>query len=299
MPAKVDVAVENRVVSLTNLDKVLYPAVGFTKRDVIDYYTRVAKWLLPHFRNRPVTLKRYPDGVEGQPFYEKNAPRFTPEWVETTPVPRRGGGKDIRYVVINDLPTLVWCANLASLELHPFLHVAGKLDTPTAVVFDLDPGEGVSMAGCAEAAFLLREALELYELQSFAKLSGSKGVQIYVPLNTAVHYSGTRAFAHSMAQQLERERPALFVSEMAKELRPGKIFVDWSQNSDFKTTIGVYSLRAKERPFVSMPIRWEDLGRLRSARIGAEESLERLQQHGDLFAPVLRVKQTLPKSSRE
>ena len=149
----------------------------------------MSKWLLPHLKNRPVTLKRYPDGVDGEPFYEKNAPKFTPDWVETALVPRRAGGKDIRYILINDLPTLVWCANLASLELHPFLHLASNLDSPTSIVFDLDPGEGATIASCAEAAFLLRGVLEKLELQSFAKVSGSKGVQIYVPLNTPANYA--------------------------------------------------------------------------------------------------------------
>src|SRR4029077_11419845 len=301
MPAKQQFTVENRVLSLSNLDKVLYPSAGFTKADVIDYYARISKWLLPHLKDRPVTLKRFPDGVGGQAFYEKNAPRFTPDWVQTVSVPRREGGKDIRYVVINDLPTLVWCANLASLELHPFLHLASNLDRPTSIVFDLDPGEGVTTASCAEVAFLLRDALDRLKLQSFAKVSGSKGIQIYVPLNTPVSYSDTREFAHSLAQSLERDHPALIVSDMAKNLRRGKVFIDWSQNSDFKTTVGVYSLRAKaERPFVSLPVTWEELGGLRKKAdqfcLEPEAALKRLRKKGDLFAPVLGLKQKLPKT---
>src|SRR4029077_3971368 len=218
MPAKQQFTVENRVLSLSNLDKVLYPAAGFTKADVVDYYTRVSNWLLPHLKDRPVTLKRFPDGAGGQAFYEKNAPRFTPDWVQTAPVPRREGGKDISYILINDLPTLVWCANLASLELHPFLHLAANLDSPTSIVFDLDPGEGATLAYCAEVAFLLRDILEQAGLQSFAKVSGSKGIQVYAPLNTPASYGTTREFAHSLAQLLERDHPSLIVSEMAKEL---------------------------------------------------------------------------------
>jgi bifunctional non-homologous end joining protein LigD len=301
MPVKQQFTVENRVLSVTNLDKVLYPAAGFTKRDVIDYYTRVSKWLLPHLKDRPVTLKRFPDGVGGQAFYEKNAPRFTPDWVQTVSAPRREGGKDIRYIVINDLPTLVWCANLASLELHPFLHLASDLDMPTSIVFDLDPGEGATTASCAEVAILLRDVLDRLELQSFAKVSGSKGIQMYVPLNVPVSYASTREFAHSLAQLLEHEHPSLIVSDMAKNLRRGKVFIDWSQNSDFKTTVSVYSLRAKaERPFVSLPATWEELGSLRKKAdqlcLEPEAALKRLQKKGDLFEPVLRLKQKLPKT---
>jgi bifunctional non-homologous end joining protein LigD len=302
MPVKQQFTVENRVLSLTNLDKVLYPAVGFTKANVIDFYTRVSNWLLPHLKDRPVTLKRFPDGVGGQAFYEKNAPRFTPDWVQTVSVPRREGGKKIRYIVINDLPTLVWCANLASLELHPFLHLASNLDTPTSIVFDLDPGEGATTASCAEVAILLRDALDRLELQSFAKVSGSKGIQIYVPLNTPATYVATQEFAHSLARLLERHHPSLIVSDMAKRLRRGKVFIDWSQNSDFKTTVSVYSLRAKaERPFVSLPVTWAELGTLRTKPdqlcLEPEAALKRLQKKGDLFTPLLRLKQKLPKTA--
>lgn len=304
MPVKQQVTVDNRVLSLTNLDKVLYPAAGFTKRDVIDYYTRVSKWLLPHLKDHPVTLKRFPDGVTGEAFYEKDAPRFTLEWVQTALVPRRAGGKDIRYILVNDLPTLVWCANLASLELHPFLHRASNLDAPTSIVFDLDPGDGATTASCAEVALILRDALDRLELQSFAKVSGSKGIQIYVPLNTPISYATTQEFAHSLAQLLEREHPSLIVSDMAKNLRRSKVFIDWSQNSDFKTTVGVYSLRAKaERPFVSLPATWEEVAALRKKPeqlcLEPEAALKRIEKRGDLFSAVLRLKQTLLKTANE
>ena len=249
---------------VTNPDRVLYPAGRFTKAQVIDYYVKVSPLLLPHFKNRPVTLKRYPAGVHGEFFYEKDAPGFMPEWVETTPVPRHEGGPDIRYIMINDVATLGWVPNIGSLELHPFLHRAPAIDTPTAVIFDLDPGEGADILNCAEAAFLLRELLDQLGLESLVKVSGSKGLQLYVPLNTPITYDSTQPFARAIAQMLERQHPTLIVSEMAKNLRHNKVFIDWSQNADHKTTVGVYSLRAKrERPFVSMPVTWEELATAR------------------------------------
>jgi len=301
MGAKQQLQVDGRTVTLSNLDKVLYPAVQFTKAQVIDYYARVAEWILPHLKDRPVTLKRYPDGLSGQAFYEKDAPRFTPDWVAIAPVPRRNGGPDIRYVLINDRPTLIWCANIASLELHPFLHRAGALDRPTHIVFDLDPGEGTNVVNCGRVAFRLRDKLERLGLKSFVKLSGSKGIQLYVPLNTPVTYAQTQPFAHSMAELMAREYPNEIVAEMAKNLRPKKIFIDWSQNSDFKTTVGVYSLRAKrERPYVSLPITWQELEEIVEQddpdRFCMEPAaaLQRLEKVGDIFAPVLTVRQKLP-----
>ena len=230
---------------ISNPQKILYPAGKFRKADVVDYYRKVARFLLPHFKNRPVTLKRYPDGVHGEAFYEKDAPGFTPEWVKTFPVPRREGGPDINYILINDMATLMWAANMAALELHPFLHRVPKIENPTHVVFDLDPGEGTDIFDCARVAFLLRDVLKRLRLKSFAQVSGSKGIQVYVPLNTPTTYEATQPFARAIAELLEREHVHLVVSEMAKNLRVGKVFIDWSQNADHKTTIGVYSLRAK------------------------------------------------------
>ena len=222
MGTKQQLEVDNRTLALTNLDKVLYPAAHFAKAQVIDYYARVAEWILPHLKDRPVTLKRFPDGPGGKVFYEKDAPRFTPDWVAIAPVPRRAGGPKIRYIIINDRPTLVWCANIASLELHPFLHRANALDTPTSLVFDLDPGEGVTLVGCARVAVLLRDILGRAGLKCFVKLSGSKGLQLYAPLNTPVTYADTQPFARSIAELLTREHPDQIVSEMAKNLRRGK-----------------------------------------------------------------------------
>lgn len=286
--------------TISNPDKVLYPAGRFTKRQVIDYYRRVSRFLLPHFKNRPITLLRYPDGVFGEYFYEKNAPGFTPGWVRTFPVPRTEGGQ-INYILLCDQATLLWAANLAALELHPFLHKVPALDSPTHIVFDLDPGEGVDIIGCAEVALLLQQLLQRLGLKSFPKVSGSKGLQIYVPLNQPVTYELTRAFARAVAEWLTRAHPGLVVSDMSKALRLGKVFVDWSQNSPTKTTVGAYSLRAKrERPLVSLPVRWQELrtalrtGQPDKLAFEPEAALARLAKLGDLFAPVLKLKQQLP-----
>ena len=249
-------------VRISHPEKVLYSAGRFTKGDVSDYYGRVAHLLLPHLKNRPVTLKRFPNGVHGEAFYEKDAPGFTPDWVKTFPVPRREGGPDINYILINDSRTLQWAANIAALELHPFLHRVPELDRPTSIVFDLDPGEGSTVLQCAEVAFLLRQVLTKLHLKSFPKVSGSKGIQVYVPLNMALSYGATQPLARAIAERLEKTYPERVVADMAKNLRVGKVFIDWSQNADHKTTVAVYSLRAKRaRPYVSMPVRWQELTR--------------------------------------
>jgi bifunctional non-homologous end joining protein LigD len=300
--SKQELEVQGRTLTVTNLDKVFYPAAGFTKGQLIDYYIRVSEYMLPHLKDRPVTLKRYPDGVEGGFFYEKNAPRYTPEWVKTFPVPRRSGESNINYIMVNDLATLVWCANIATIEFHTFLHRVPAIDRPTEIVFDLDPGEGSSVLKCAEVAFILREVLDELKLKSFPKVSGSKGIQIYVPLNTAATYDATGAFARTLAQLLERRHPKLIISEMAKDVRKNKVFIDWSQNADFKTTAAVYSMRAKsQHPFISAPVSWEELEKALADKESAglyfqpEAALERLKRVGDLFAPLLKLKQRLPK----
>ena len=240
-------------------------------------------------------MNRFPDGAGTKGFYEKDAPGFTPEWVRTTEVPRSGGGEPIRYICIDDLPTLIWCANLASLELHPFLHKAGALDQPTMMVFDLDPGEGVDLTACAEVALLLRELLARAGLQGFPKVSGSKGLQVYVPLNSTVRYEVSRNAAQAVAMLLQQQHPKLVVADMAKQRRRGKVFIDWSQNSDFKTTIGVYSLRAKRGvPYVSAPVSWDEVASQPSTLVfEAGALLGRVTQLGDLFAPVLTLRQQL------
>jgi bifunctional non-homologous end joining protein LigD len=289
-PARVEVAVEGRTLSLSNLDKVLYPIPGFTKGQVIDYYTRIAPVLLPHLRDRPLTLKRYPNGVDGGHFYEKNCPSHAPEWV------RRERVDKIDYVVCDDLPTLVWLANLADLELHPSLSLADGIDRPTVMAFDLDPGPPAGLRECCEVALLLREALERLGLRSFAKTSGSKGIQVYVPLNVeGVDYDhGTKALSQALARHLEAEHPGLIVSQQRKELRRGKVLIDWSQNDEHKTTVCVYSLRARERPTVSTPLRWSELEQPEALVFEAPDVLERAAEHGDLFAPVVELSQELP-----
>lgn len=304
MPSKKqNLRVEGRTISVTNLDKVLFPGGRFTKAQVIDYYIRIAKHLLPHLKNRPVTLKRFPNGVYGEFFYEKDAPAFTPDWIETFPVPRREHkGEDIRYILINDLPTLVWLANLANLEIHPFLHKVPRLSRPTSMVFDCDPGEGANVLTCARVAFILRTLLDDLGLESWPKVSGSKGLQVYVPLNTLTTYEITQALAKGIAEMLAEREPKLIVADMAKVIRRRKVFIDWSQNSDFKTTVGVYSLRAKShKPFVSMPVYWDELERAVSANdpgslyFDPAAAITRVEKLGDLFAPVLSNKQSLPK----
>jgi len=251
------VDIQGRHLKLSNLEKVLYPAVGFTKKDVIDYYVRIAPAIIPHLAGRALTRKRYPDGVEGEPFFEKNAPMHRPEWVKTAPVWSGRNRRTIHYILADDLATLVWLANLAALELHPSLARAEDITRPTEMVFDLDPGPPANIVQCSQVGLWLREIFEHFGLQSFPKTSGSKGLQIYVPLNTAVTYDATKLFSHALAQLLEHEHPDLVLSEMSKQARTGKVFVDWSQNDEHKTTVAVYSLRARERPTVSTPVKWE------------------------------------------
>jgi bifunctional non-homologous end joining protein LigD len=295
----VEVEVEGRRLKLSNLDKILYPAVGFTKGAVIDYYTRVAPVLLPHLRGRPLTLKRYPDGVEGEYFYEKQCPSHRPDWVHTAPI--RANGKEINFCIADDLPTLVWTSNLADLELHTSLSLAKDIKRPTIMVFDLDPGAPAAILECVTVGLWLHAALGELGLESFPKTSGSKGLQVYVPLNTPVTYDDTKPFAHALAKLLEKEHPELVVSSQKKELRKGKVLVDWSQNDDFKTTVCVYSLRARERPTASTPLSWDEVesahnsGNTDSLTFDSEAVLDRIDRRGDLFEPVLKLKQKLPK----
>jgi bifunctional non-homologous end joining protein LigD len=289
---RVEVEVEGRRLSLSNLDKVMYPAVGFTKGQLIDYYTRIAAVLLPHLRDRPLTLKRYPNGVEGNHFYEKRRPSHAPEWV------RSAKAFDIEYVVCDDVPTIVWLANLADLELHPSLSRADEIMRPAVMAFDLDPGAPAGLRECCEVALILREALGRVGLECFAKTSGSKGIQVYVPLNVDdVDYDdGTKPLSKALARHLEAQHPKLIVSSQKKELRRGKVLIDWSQNDEHKTTVCVYSLRARERPTVSTPLDWAEVeaGDPDALVFEADDVLARVEEHGDLFAPVVELKQELP-----
>jgi bifunctional non-homologous end joining protein LigD len=286
---------------VTNPDKVLYPATGFTKADVIAYYLRVAPAIVPHLRHRPITLKRYPDGVGGAFFYEKHAPTHTPAWVQTGLVPRVAGGPPIRYVLVNDRRTLAWCANLASLELHPFLHRVSALTRPTSLVFDLDPGDGADVLACIAVAFDVKALLERLDLRVFAKVSGSKGLHLHVPLNTSTSYEVTQPFARAVAHTLERGHPRLITADMDKARRAKRVFIDWSQNAVHKTTVAVYSLRAtRDGPFVSAPVEWAELERALARRdrdalaFRPADVLARVAQRGNVFRPVLTLKQRLP-----
>ena len=292
MSSKVVVDVEGHPVALTNLEKVLYPAAGFTKAEVIDYYTRIAPVLLPHLAGRALTRKRYPNGVDGSPFFEKNAPRGTPDWVRVEELPSPGSSKGretISYTVVETLAGLVWTANLASLELHTHLWRVGA-PGPDLVVFDLDPGPPATIVDCCEVALLLRTALEADGLVPYAKTSGSKGLQLYARADGMGSSEQTSAYAKDLARRFEVSSPELVVHRMTKSLRPGKVLVDWSQNSAAKTTVTVYSLRAREHPTVSTPVTWDEVQACSSPEdlvFTSADVLDRVAEHGDLFAPLL------------
>jgi bifunctional non-homologous end joining protein LigD len=301
-PKRQEVEVQGRRLSLSNLDKVLYPEAGFTKGHVIDYYMRIAPVVLDHLRGRPLTLKRYPNGVDGPFFYEKQCPSHRPDWVRTAAVYSRSNDRTIDFCLADDLPTLVWLANLADLELHTSLALAADVAEPTVIAFDLDPGAPATIVECAEVALELRAIFAHLGLEAFAKTSGSKGMQVYVPLNTPVSYKQTKTFALALAQLLEKRLPKLVVSDMKKELRKGRVLVDWSQNDQHKTTVCVYSLRARPQPTVSTPLRWDEVEAVTGTRepedlsFTSAEVLERVAEHGDLFAPVASLRQRLPTS---
>lgn len=295
-----EIRIGNRKVELSRLDKVFYPETGFTKGDVISYYRQVAPAVIPHLRERPLTLKRYPDGVDGNFFYEKRCPPYAPDWINTVTVRRRRDNKDIDYCRIDNQASLIWAANLANLELHTTLARAKNVGVPTSLVFDLDPGAPADVVDCAEIALELRDLFADLGLESWCKTSGSKGLQLYVPLNTKSTFAHTREFAHMVAQEFEKKHPDRVVSQMKKELRGGKVFIDWSQNSDFKTTVTVYSLRARPRPTASTPLTWDEVERgvkkkdAASLTFEAGEVLKRIDKSGDLFEPVLKKRQRLP-----
>src|SRR5580658_10016635 len=294
------IEVQGKQLKLSNLDKVLYPATGFTKQQIIDYYVRIAPAMVPHLAGRALTRKRYPNGVDEEFFYEKNAPQHRPDWVKTAPIWSGTNRRTIHYILANDLATLVWLANLAAIELHPSLSLAEDITRPTMMVFDLDPGLPANIVQCCQVGLWLREIFEHFDLQSFPKTSGSKGLQIYVPLNTPTNYESTKTFSHALAQLLEHDHRDLVLSEMKKQVRTGKVLVDWSQNDEHKTTIAVYSLRAREHPTVSTPVTWEEVeraGKKKDANLlvfEAKQVVQRVEKMGDLFAPVLELKQRLP-----
>jgi bifunctional non-homologous end joining protein LigD len=298
------VEVDGRELKLSNLDKVLYPKAGFTKGQVIDYYAKVAPAIVPHLKGRALTLRRFPEGVDdlGAAFFEKRCPKHRPPWVKTTPV--RADTGEIDFCVCEDRATLVWMAQLAAIELHPSLSLGKKAGQPTVLAFDLDPGAPADVIDCCRIAMRLRKIFGHFGLECFPKTSGSKGLQVYVPLNTRTDYDQTKPFARAIAQLLEKQTPEEVVSKMAKVARKGKVFVDWSQNHETKTTIAVYSLRARERPTVSTPVTWNEVeAALKAGDAGklvfeAEDVLARVEKHGDLFEPALELKQKLPDPAK-
>ena len=292
---RLSVDVLGREVQFTHLDKVLFPATGFTKGHLINYYARIALYVLPHLKQRPLTLKMYQKGLPGPALYVKDAPSFTPKWIKTFAVPRRGRTGEIDYLLINDLPSLMWACNMNNIELHVFQAKAPKIQQPTMMVFDLDPGEPAGLRECAQVALMLKETLESLGLQSLLKTSGGKGLHVCVPLNSPITYAQTEPFAESLAGWLERAQPDLVISRMTKSLRKGKVFIDWSQNVDFKTTVCVYSLRAKgDSPTVSFPLDWKRIHEVEH-RVSPDEAMKLLADKGDLFEPLLTLKQKLPK----
>lgn len=297
MSAKTRVEVDGTRLVLSNLDKILYPEHGFTKGEVIDYYARIAPVMLPHIAGRPSTRLRYPEGVDGQSFFEKNAPPHTPGWVRTAHLPTPGGSRDsIDFVIIDDLRTLVWSANLAALELHvPQWRVGprGGAHEPDLLVFDLDPGPPAGLEAAREVAVLLRELLDDDGLRSFPKTSGRKGLHLYVPIAESSD-ERTSAYAKEAAQRLEKDHQDLVVSRMDKQLRRGKVFVDWSQNNRHKTTVAPYSLRAAEEPYVSTPVTWDEIEGDVELRFGPDDVRARVERDGDLLEPLPELRQKLP-----
>ncbi|HTZ64139.1 MAG TPA: non-homologous end-joining DNA ligase [Solirubrobacteraceae bacterium] len=296
-----EIEVQGRALRLTNRDKVMYPESGFTKGELVDYYAAVAPVVLGHLAARPLTLKRYPDGVDGEFFYEKRAPAHRPDWVKTVPVWSEDRRERIDYCLAEDLPTLIWLANLADIELHTSLSRAPDLDVPTSLVFDLDPGAPAGIKECCRVALQIKELFDTFGLVTVVKTSGAKGLHVHVPLNTHVTYAQTKPLALAVAGLMAREHPKLVVSDMRKRLRDGRVLIDWSQNDAHKTTVSVYSLRARKQPTISTPLSWEEVGR--AARRRREQSLSaqphellaRIERDGDLYAPMLTLAQNLPE----
>ena len=294
---RVHVEIDGKRLSVSNLDKVLYPMVGFTKAQVIEYYVKVAPTMLPHIADRGITQRRWPNGVNEDSFFEKRCPSHRPGWVGTClgPGDRRGG---IEYCKLDSVPALAWTANLAALEIHSPMARCGAIDEPTMLVFDLDPGRPATIIECCQVALEIQELLETVGLEGFAKTSGSKGMQLYIPLNTPHEHDHCSDFALAVAQLLEQRASDRVTSTMAKAARSGKIFIDWSQNSRHKTTIAPYSMRAKDRPTVSTPISWDEVADGADGEplsFETAEVLARIDEFGDLFAPTLTLEQELPR----
>lgn len=296
---RVQVQIGDRTLALSNLDKVMYPAVGFTKAEVINYYVTVAPVMLDHIGDRGITLIRYPDGVDGQSFFSKRCVDYRPPWVHAVEGPGHANGDPIHYCQLSEVAALAWTANLAALEIHAPMARSDDLERPTMIVFDLDPGQGTDICDCAEIALSIRSLLDDLGLRCFPKTSGSKGMQLYLPINNGetVTHRAAGEFALAVAQVLENERPDKIITKMTRSLRDGKVFIDWSQNSRHKTTVAPYSLRARDEPTVSTPLLWEEVERATSAsdlRFTSAEVLDRIETLGDVFAEVVRLDQHLP-----
>lgn len=305
MTERVRVEVAGRTLQLSNLEKVLFPDSSFTKAQVIEYYARIAPVLIPHLTGRCITLRRFPDGVEGESFYTKRCPEFRPDWLHTargpgdrrSAAPDAGSKRTLEYCRIDEAAALVWTANLAAIELHAPMARCSDLESPTMLVFDLDPGPPATIVHCCAVALSLREVLDAVGLVSFAKTSGSKGLQIYVPLNMPHSHEQVADFALAVGQLLAKQQPDRVLVAMNKDQRVGKVFIDWSQNSRHKTTAAVYSIRAKSRPTVSTPVTWSEVAdgaTNRPLAFETEQVLDRVDRLGDLFAPTLSLQQTLP-----
>jgi len=299
-PGRYDIELDGRLLKVSNPDRVLFPQTGFSKADLINYYVNVAPALLPHLADRPVTLRRFPGGVESPGFWEKHCAGARPDWVKTASVESSSGGDTVDYCLVDEAATLVWLANLAGIEIHTSLAAAAGRDSPDSVVFDLDPGEPAGLVECAHVAMTIAGTLEQFGLRSLVKTSGSKGLQMYVPLNTGASYEETKPFARTIARALESEMPDLVVSSMKKRVREGKILVDWSQNSVHKTTVSVYSIRARPDPSVSSPVGWDEVESVLDSRdaseliFGPEDVLMRIAERGEIFGQLLTLRQELP-----
>ena len=294
------VGIAGKRLALSNLEKVLYPSYGFTKAHILEYYRSISRFVLPHLKDRALTLKRYPDGVEEDFFFEKRCPSHRPSWVKTAEL-KRDDEERMTVCLVNDLETLIWVENLASLELHVPLARADSPETPDSMVFDLDPGDQANVLDCTRVALILRDLLSDMRLASFPKTSGKKGIHVYVPLNRKeTTFVDTKKFSKAVAELLQKNYPDLVTAKMAKEYRKKKVFINWSQNDSSKTMVCVYSLRAREKPFVSFPLSWEELENLAGQRdpeklhVLYSEAVSRAGEKGDLFQEVLMKRQKLP-----
>jgi len=295
-PTEVTVEVGERTLKLTNLEKVLYPQTGFTKANVIDYYVRIAPVFLNHIGDRGITMRRFPDGVDGESFFNKRAPHWRPDWLDAVRGPGESDGP-LDYCQLGELAAVAWAANLAALEIHSPMARSDDIESPTMLVYDLDPGEGTGMTECCQIAESLAEVLDAVDLHAWAKTSGSKGLQLYVPLNTPHTHDHVGAFARATGQLLERQRTDEITTTMGASNRIGKVLIDWSQNSRHKTTIAPYSLRAKPTPTVSTPITWDEVAAGAAGEplsFEAHDVLARVDELGDLFAPTVTLEQVLP-----